>query len=68
VKASAVKIAAEVVQAARNGSKDEMDPQRLYSRFVTRCLELGRDVDMDAKDFYAFAAEKVKTPRAATVQ
>ncbi len=51
-KASA-KIAAEIIHTARNGSK--LDPQRLYSQFVGRCLELGRDVDMDAKTFYALA-------------
>lgn len=47
------KIAAEIIRAARSGSK--VDPQRLYSQFVGRCLELGRDVDMDAKTFYALA-------------
>ncbi|MHA6889402.1 DNA methyltransferase [Ralstonia pseudosolanacearum] len=63
--ASAAKVAAEVVRTARNDSNDEMDPQRLYSRFVNRCLELGRDVDMDAKTFYAFARAESKTRRAA---
>lgn len=46
-------IAAEVIRAARGDAK--IDPQRLYSQFVGRCLELGRDVDMDAKTFYALA-------------
>lgn len=50
---SSSKIAAEVIYTARNGSR--LDPQRLYSQFVGRCLELGRDVDMDAKTFYALA-------------
>lgn len=50
---SSSKIAAEIIRTARNGSK--VDPQRLYSQFVGRCLELGRDVDMDAKTFYALA-------------
>lgn len=45
------KIAMEVIRAARNGARG--DPQRLYSQFVGKCLELGRDVDMDAKAFYA---------------
>lgn len=50
---SSSKIAAEIIRTARNGLK--LDPQRLYSQFVGRCLELGRDVDMDAKTFYALA-------------
>ncbi|TPG23470.1 DNA methyltransferase [Variovorax guangxiensis] len=48
-----LKIAAEVIRAARNGSRG--DPQRLYSQFVGKCLELGREVDIDAKTFYAMA-------------
>ena len=68
VKTSAAKVATEVVRAARNGPENEMDLQRLYSRFVTRCLELGRDVDMDAKAFYAFARSEGKTPVVATAQ
>jgi len=47
------KIAAEVIRSARNGAR--LDPQRLYSQFVGKCLELGREVDMDAKTFYALA-------------
>ncbi|WP_418319562.1 DNA methyltransferase [Piscinibacter sakaiensis] len=47
------KIAVDVIRAARNGSRN--DPQRLYSQFVGKCLELGRDVEMDAKAFYALA-------------
>jgi adenine-specific DNA methylase len=57
------KIAAEVIRSARNGAK--LDHQRLYSQFVGRCLELGRDVDMDAKTFYALAKAGAKLTRAA---
>jgi hypothetical protein len=46
-------IAAEVIRSARNGSS--LNPQLLYSQFIGRCLELGKDVDMDAKTFYALA-------------
>lgn len=46
-------IAADVIRAARSDAK--LDPQRLYSQFVGKCLELGRDVDMDAKTFYELA-------------
>ena len=51
---SSEKIAAEVIRSARNGAR--LDPQRLYSQFVGKCLELGKDVDMDAKTFYALAS------------
>jgi len=50
---SSEKIAAEVIGAARSGAR--LDPQLLYSQFVGKCLELGQDVDMDAKTFYALA-------------
>lgn len=36
---------------------EERDPQRLYSRFVARCLELGIDVEVDAREFYVRARE-----------
>ncbi len=48
---SSERIAAEIIRKARNGT--QLDPQRLYSQFVGRCLELGEEVDMDAKTFYA---------------
>lgn len=50
---SSEKIAVEVIRAAFNGTR--LDPQRLYSEFVGKCLELGKEVDMDAKTFYALA-------------
>lgn len=51
-KASA-KIATDVIRAARNRSR--LDPQRLFSQYVGKCLELGMDVDIEAKTFYAMA-------------
>lgn len=50
---SSSEIAAEIIQTLRSGA--QLDPQRLYSQFVGRCLELGRVVDMDAKTFYELA-------------
>ncbi|OEU71591.1 MAG: DNA methylase [Desulfovibrio sp. S3730MH75] len=50
-----VEIADEIVMKSLELGQEECDPQRLYSRFVTRCLELGIDVGMSAKDFYARA-------------
>ncbi|MGZ5198783.1 MAG: DNA methyltransferase [Telluria sp.] len=50
---SSSKLAYEIIRTALKDSK--LDPRRLYSQFVGRCLELGRDVDMDAKTFYALA-------------
>lgn len=42
------------VEAEKLGTA-EREPQRLYSRFVGRCLELGIDVVLDAKEFYGMA-------------
>lgn len=53
-------IATALIHAAQNGSM--LDPQRLYSQFLGKCLELGQDVDIDAKTFY----ELVKTASIST--
>lgn len=50
---SSSEIAAEVIRSLSNGT--QLDPQRLYSQFVGRCLELGRSVDIDARTFYELA-------------
>lgn len=50
-------IADEIVSEASHLSPDKRDPQRLYSVFIGRCLELGVDVSMNAKEFYARAKE-----------
>jgi hypothetical protein len=55
------KIAAEVIRDAGNGSLS--DPQLLYSQFVGKCLQLGRDVEMDAKAFYALARAEASSAR-----
>jgi hypothetical protein len=52
-------IAAEVIRSAPNGAK--LDPQRLYSQFVGRCLELGMSVDMGAKTFYELVETETDT-------
>lgn len=57
------KIATDVIRAARNGTR--FDPQRLYAQFINKCLELGRDVDMDAKTFYALAKSESHSMRPA---
>ncbi len=36
----------------------EMTPERMYSRFITRCLEQRVPVDIDADDFYEIIARK----------
>ena len=58
---SSLSIAAEVIRSAHNGSR--FDAQRLYSQFVGKCLELGKEVDMDAKTFYALVNAKAKTAK-----
>lgn len=55
------KIAAEVIRDADNDSLS--DPQMLYSQFVGKCLQLGRDVEMDAKAFYALASAEASSGR-----
>lgn len=42
----------EIFRTSESGSAPERDRQRLYSRFVSRCLELGMEVEMGAKEFY----------------
>ncbi|MGO2712658.1 MAG: DNA methyltransferase [Pseudomonas helleri] len=55
------KIAAEVIRDAGNSSVSNL--QLLYSQFVGRCLQLGRDVEMDAKAFYALARAETSSGR-----
>lgn len=50
-------VANEIMMRALKLDPDEMEPQRLYSRFVSRCLELGIDVRMDAREFYGRTSE-----------
>lgn len=52
----------ELFRQARQMPMAERQPQRLYSRFVSRCLELGLDVSMGAKEFYGVARESVECP------
>ena len=63
---SSEKIAAEVIRTASNGAR--LDHQRLYSQFVGRCLELGEDVGMDAKTFYALARAEDRSYEASRAQ
>jgi hypothetical protein len=63
---SSEKIAAEVIQTASNSVR--LDYQRLYSQFVGRCLELGEDVGMDAKTFYALARAEDRSCEALRAQ
>lgn len=42
-----------IEQAKRTGDIAECEPERLYSRYVNRCLEAGTTVDLDAGAFYA---------------
>jgi len=63
---SCEKIAAEIIRTASNGVR--LDHQRLYSQFVGRCLELGEDVGMDAKTFYALARAEDRSYEASRTQ
>jgi DNA modification methylase len=55
-------IAIEII-AINYGSNlhdDEMDVQRLYSTFISSCLKVGVEVDIDAKVFFSMAKKKQK--------
>lgn len=52
---TAEEVADEILRSARTAESSERDPRRLYSRFVSRCLELGLSVHMGAKEFYGRA-------------
>jgi 16S rRNA G966 N2-methylase RsmD len=52
----------EILADAALAQQSERDPQRLWSRFVSRCLELGVDIPMDAKEFYGRARVKLGEP------
>jgi 16S rRNA G966 N2-methylase RsmD len=47
----------EILTRGVSAEEAERDPQRLYSRFVSRCLELGIEVSLGAKEFYGRARE-----------
>jgi 16S rRNA G966 N2-methylase RsmD len=51
-------VALSLIETAHTASKAERDPQRLYSRYAAKCLELGLAVHIGAKEFY----ERVKVP------
>lgn len=59
------KIAAEVIRNAGKGSLS--DPQLLYSQYIGKCLQLGRDVEMDAKAFYALVHAESSSSRKPSV-
>lgn len=42
-----------IEQAKRTGDNAESKPERLYSRYVNQCLEVGAMVGLDAGEFYA---------------
>lgn len=52
-----ISIANEIVSKSVDLCPEERDPQRLYSRFVIRCLELGINISMNAKEFYGKTRE-----------
>lgn len=48
-------IMVEILDGALTANESERHTQRLYSRFINRCLELGVTVPIGAKEFYARA-------------
>lgn len=46
------------LEAAASGDPAELDPKRLYSRYVAQCLSRGHRVDVSAPAFYALVGER----------
>lgn len=61
---SIVKIANDVICEA--ASEARLDHQRLYSQFVGKCLELGCDVEIDARAFYDLVKAKLPSKSLST--
>ncbi|MBI1278446.1 MAG: DNA methylase [Anaerolineaceae bacterium] len=51
----------EIFSELSLADKATADPKRLYSRFISRCLELGIDVEIGAKEFYVRAKKLLET-------
>lgn len=56
---NAEQLADAMVHDALGRFDHEMDAQRLYSQFVGRCLELGIEVGIGAKEFYAKVERRI---------
>jgi 16S rRNA G966 N2-methylase RsmD len=56
---TAEQLADAMVHEALGRVDHEIDPQRLYSQFVGRCLELGIEVRIGAKEFYAQVERRI---------
>lgn len=48
----------DALELAAFGEPAELDPKRLYSRYVAQCLRRGQRVDVSARAFYALVAER----------
>lgn len=59
-KTDSVALLDELVLNAAQLAPDERKPQRLYSRFVGHCLEMGIEVQLDAKEFYGLARKAME--------
>lgn len=53
-------IATQIIEQAKDAVDSERSSQRLYSRFISRCLEVGEDVHLGAKEFYERAEKALK--------
>lgn len=53
-------VVAEILGLSHAPDPAERDPQRLYSRFVSRCLELGIEVRIGAREFYGRAEKALR--------
>ncbi|UOQ75153.1 hypothetical protein [Hymenobacter cellulosilyticus] len=53
-------IATQIIEQAKEAVESERGSQRLYSRFISRCLEVGEDVHLGAREFYERAEKALK--------
>lgn len=53
-------IATQIIEQAKDAVESERGSQRLYSRFISRCLEVGEDVHLGAREFYERAEKALK--------
>jgi 16S rRNA G966 N2-methylase RsmD len=52
-------VAVEMIEKSCELEQSNQEPQRIFSRFIARCLKMGIIVDMDARDFYAMVKDHI---------
>lgn len=55
----------DMLRAEADGDNDELTPRRLYSRYVSQCIERGVAVAHTAPEFYALVSDEAEDDRGA---